>query len=72
MECCVALGVADQVGPQPVVAPQEARGSLRNSSKDASKVAKRDPDKEQQHRERPAGNERLLGTTTSFATEHTS
>jgi hypothetical protein len=72
MECCVALGAVGQVDPRPVVAPQEDRGSLRHSSKDASKVAKRDPDKEQQHRERPASDERLLGTATSLATEHTS
>jgi hypothetical protein len=72
MECCVALGEVNQVDPRPVVAPQEARGSLRHSSKDASKVTKRDPDKEQQHRERPTSNERLLCATSTLTTEHTS
>jgi hypothetical protein len=72
MECFVGSGAVSQVDPRPVVAPQEDRGSLRRSSEDADEVAKRDPDEEQQHRERPASNEGLLCTTTSLTTEHTS
>jgi hypothetical protein len=71
MVCYVGLDAAGRVDPRLGVAPQEDRDSLRRSSEDTHEVAKRDPDKEQQHRERPAGNERLLCTTTSFATEHT-
>ena len=72
MVCCVALDAASRVDPRLGVAQQGDRGSLRRSSEDADEVAKRDPDKEQQHRERPASDERLLGTATSLATEHTS
>jgi hypothetical protein len=71
MVCYVGLGAAGRVDLRLVVAQQGDRGSLRRSSEDTHEVAKRDPDKEQQHRERPAGNERLLCTTTALATEHT-
>jgi hypothetical protein len=72
MECFVGSGAVGQVDPRPVGAPQEDRGSLRRSSEDADEVAKRNPDKEQQHRKRTPGDERLLCTTTSLATERTS
>jgi hypothetical protein len=72
MECFVGLGAVGQVDPRLVVALQEDRGSLRRSSEDSDEIAKRDPDKEQQHRKRTPGDERLLCTTTSLATERTS
>jgi hypothetical protein len=72
MVCRVGLGAAGRVDPLLVVVRQEDRGSLRRSGDDPDEVAERNPDKEQQHRERPAGNERLLCTTTALATEHTS
>ena len=72
MVCYVGLDAAGRVDPRLGVAQQGDRDSLRRSSEDADEVAKRDPDEEQQHRERPASNEGLLCTTTSLATEHTS